>query len=465
MSVLQPSTASLCMQRLLAVAGLTVKTAVRFKLVPWLMLMLATAVFSIPYLITHDGTAGMFAQVQLTYSLMAVTLIMGISTVWLSCGTLTQDFDRHHIVLLTSKPVARWEIWIGKWLGIFILNGTLLFLSGVCIYGLLLFHARDLSPDEQNQLHTSILTSRDSVKETPPDVEWEIEQLYLKRSQDPDIAAMEPSYVKEKLREEVHWMNQLLKPLHRRIWNLDISSGAQSKPKALIQLRVKFYASWFENTDEHPTVWIVGNPDSPSRWEKQLNLSPMTTHEWSVPANLIDGDGNLHVECHNYTESSLVFRVEDGLEVLVEDGSFLWNYVKGLVVLLAWMTLLSALGLWAATFASLPVATFLILTLMLIVSSEQLMKSIVMEGTVSSVDDHSGEASWTHLDWIMVPIFTGVFHFTEALLSISPIERLVTGRSIATVALLKHLALVSGILSGILAGWGVYLFHRKEVGK
>ena len=40
---------------------------------------------------------------------------------------------------------------------------------------------------------------------------------------------------------------------------------------------------------------------------KELDLAPMTTHEWSVPANLIDPD-ELEVECRNYTDMSLVFR-------------------------------------------------------------------------------------------------------------------------------------------------------------
>jgi len=191
----------------------------------------------------------------------------------------------------------------------------------------------------------------------------------------------------------------------------------------------------------------------------------MTTHEWSVPASLIGSDGILPVECRNYTESSLVFRVEDGLEVLYADGGFAFNYLKGLVMILSWMALLSALGLWAATFASLPVASFLILTLVLVVSSEQLLKSIVSEGTISTLDEESGEASWGYLDWLLVPIFTGVYRFTEALRSISPVERLVTGRSIHMSGWLIYLGLVWGVLCSVIGAWGIFIFHRKELGK
>ncbi|MDB4803912.1 hypothetical protein OAH76_03520 [Verrucomicrobia bacterium] len=464
MTAFKPSATALCVQRLHAVAALTIKAAFRFKLIPWLLLILITSVFSIPYLVTHNGSAEMFAQVQLTYSLMAASILIGASTIWLACGVMSQDFQRNHIVLLASKPLARWEIWVGKWLGISFLNANLLVITGICIYGLLAFHARDLSPEEQKRLQASTLTSRASVKEAAPDVELEVEQLYARRIQDPDIAEMDPAYVRGMLREEVQWMNQLVKPMHRRIWNLNAGSQAKGAPNALIQMRVKFYASWIEDTKDQPTLWVVGDPNSPSKWEKELNLSPMVTHEWSVPASLIDDNGNLHVECHNYTESSLVFKVEDGLEVLIKDGNFTLNYFKCLLVLFAWMTLLSALGLWATTFTSLPVATFLILTIILIASSDQLFKSIVSEGTISTVEEN-GEASWAYLDWILVPIFTVLHYFTESLRSISPIESLITGRNIQTIAMLKHLGILCGVLSGLLAGWGIYIFEKKEIAK
>ncbi len=450
-------------QRMIAMARLTLKAAFRFKLIPWLFLMLGLAVLLIPYVIRHDGSAEMFAQVQLSYSLLATTTLLAASTIWLSCGILNRDLERHHITLLASKPIARWEIWLGRWLGIFCLNTSLIMGVGVAIYGLLLFHSKDLSPEEQVQLNRVVLTSRASASEAPPDEEGEIDQLYESRSQQTDIANMDASVVREQLREEVRWMNQLVKPLHRRLWTIPVGKQGGHPEEETLQLRVKFYAAPDAETTSFPMIWIIGDPNSPTRWEKELDLAPMTTHEWSVPASLIRADGMLQVECRNYTDLSLVFKVEDGLEVLYRDGGFLFNYLKGLAVLLAWMSLLAALGLWAATFASLPVATFLILTMLLVLSSENLFRSIVTEGTISAVDEHTGKASWQYLDWIMVPLFTMLYHFTETLRSMAPIERLVTGRSIPTGAWILHLLLVGGILIGSTAGWGMLLFNRKEL--
>ena len=101
-------------QRIGAVSRLTIKAAFRFKLIPWLLLTMGLTITTIPYLIRHNGTAEMFAQVQLSYSLMTSGILLAASTLWLSCGILGQDLEKHHITLLASKPIARWEIWIGR---------------------------------------------------------------------------------------------------------------------------------------------------------------------------------------------------------------------------------------------------------------------------------------------------------------------------------------------------------------
>ena len=59
-----------------------------------------------------------FTQIILTYTLSAITALLGLSTLWLSCGTLARDIEECQIQVVATKPVARWQIWLGKWLGI-----------------------------------------------------------------------------------------------------------------------------------------------------------------------------------------------------------------------------------------------------------------------------------------------------------------------------------------------------------
>ena len=123
------------MQRILAIAWLTWKAALRFKLFLVIAALLILAVVGLPLVIKDDGTARGFTQIILTYTLSAITALLGLSTLWLSCGTLARDIEECQIQVVATKPIARWQIWLGKWLGIVSLNAALLAISGACVYG------------------------------------------------------------------------------------------------------------------------------------------------------------------------------------------------------------------------------------------------------------------------------------------------------------------------------------------
>src|SRR5882672_6293778 len=125
------------MQRLLAIALLTWKAAFRFRVFLVVAVLLLAAVVGLPILIKDDGTARGFTQILLTYTLTVITALLGLSTLWLSCGTLARDIEECQMQVVATKPIARWQIWAGKWLGIMSLNAALLALSGGCVFGLL----------------------------------------------------------------------------------------------------------------------------------------------------------------------------------------------------------------------------------------------------------------------------------------------------------------------------------------
>src|SRR5499427_6792951 len=125
------------MQSLFAIAWLTWKAAFRFRLFLVVAALLLLAVVGLPMLVKDDGTARGFTQILMTYTLSMITVLLGLSTLWLSCGTLARDIEECQIQVVAVKPVARWQIWLGKWLGIMSLNAALLALSGASVYALL----------------------------------------------------------------------------------------------------------------------------------------------------------------------------------------------------------------------------------------------------------------------------------------------------------------------------------------
>src|SRR3954465_6952951 len=122
------------MQQLLAIAGLTWKAAFRFRLFWVLTVLLLGSVVVLPLLLKDDQTARGFIQLLLTYNLTIITALLGFSTLWLPCGTLARDIERCQMQIGAVKPISRWQIWLGKWLGLLALNAALLLISGASVY-------------------------------------------------------------------------------------------------------------------------------------------------------------------------------------------------------------------------------------------------------------------------------------------------------------------------------------------
>src|SRR5215467_11849231 len=145
------------MQRVVAIAWLTWKAAFRFRLFLVITFLLLGSVVGLPLLIKDDGTARGFTQILLTYTLGTISALLGLSTLWLSCGTLARDIEECQMQVVAVKPIARWEIWLGKWLGIVALNAALLALSGASVYWLLQWRAHRLPIDQQRVLRSEVL--------------------------------------------------------------------------------------------------------------------------------------------------------------------------------------------------------------------------------------------------------------------------------------------------------------------
>src|ERR1043166_204104 len=164
------------MQRLVAIIWLTWKAALRFRLFWVMVVLLIGSVVTLPLVIKDDGTARGFAQILLTYTLSVITTLLGFSTLWLSCGTLARDIEENQMQVVAVKPIARWQIWLGKWLGLVSLNAVLLAIAGGSVFALMQWRSQRLSPNEQRILREEVLVARGSLKEPPRNIEAEVER-------------------------------------------------------------------------------------------------------------------------------------------------------------------------------------------------------------------------------------------------------------------------------------------------
>jgi hypothetical protein len=273
------------MQRILAITWLTWKAALRFRLFLVIAALLILAVVGLPLVIKDDGTARGFTQIILTYTLSAITALLGFSTLWLSCGTLARDIEECQIQVVATKPIARWQIWIGKWLGIVSLNAALLAISGGCVLGLLEWRATKLPAAEQKILREQVLVARGSAKPRKYDAEIEAEtelvlQNRLKSS--PELArSADLPEVRQQIREQVKGDLQLVPPGYTRSWQVDLGFAKNYLHDKPMQLRVKFNSANQSLSGTFLLAWQVGDADSTNYWQSDtMSVAKDTFYEF-----------------------------------------------------------------------------------------------------------------------------------------------------------------------------------------
>jgi len=451
------------MRPLLAIARLTVKAAFRFRLIPALAILLVVAVVALPFVIRHNGTAEMFTQVLLTYTLSSITFLLGLATLWLACGTLARDVAECQMQMVAVKPVARWQIWLGKWLGVMLLNALLLGLSALAVFWLLHYQAQKLTPEQQQALRSEVLVARGGLREATPDFTTDVERLFQERMKGLAAENANPRIVREEIEEEVKLRGQLVPPRTFRRWTIDLGSRRAAREASSLQVRVKFHSADRAATELLPLSWQVGVPETGRVWRQEVRLAADSFNVFDIPAGLAGPDGRLVLECNNFTETTLLFPFSEDLEVLYPEGSFGLNFARGIGVIFCWLGLLAALGLATASFLSFPVASFLALALLSVVFSSSLIGEIVREGTVSGIDHETGRPISRAFDWIMVPLFHALLKVVNLAQDFSPIDALSSGRSVSWAQLGRAAGQVILLLGGSLSALGISLFTRREL--
>ncbi len=455
------------MQRILAIAWLTWKAALRFKLFLVIATLLVLAVVGLPLVIKDDGTAQGFTQIILTYTLSAITGLLGLSTLWLACGTLARDIEECQIQVVATKPVARWQIWLGKWLGIVTLNAVLLSLSGACIFSLLQWRAGKLPAAEQQKLREEILVARGSAKEASneQDIDLETDRILQGRLKTSPVEKVDVPEVRRQIREGVKADYQLVPPSYKRDWVIDLGFARNYLHGKPLQLRVKFNSANKSASGTFYALWQVGVPEKTKFWrtDSPMSLAPDTFHEFAIPPDLFDEKGLLTISFVNPNQTALLFPLDDGMEVLYPEGGFALNFARGLGIIFCWMALLTALGLAAASYLSFPVATFFALAMMLVFLSSGTLAESVESGSVAAGNEETGQAGHSPADLVLIPAFKGVLAIAGMANHFSPVDSLSTGRSITWGELGRAVTQIVFLLGGILALAGIILFNRREL--
>ncbi len=317
-------------------------------------------------------------QTMLSYSLGTLATLAALTTIFITTASLTRDIKQREIFTIATKPIRRSEILLGKLLGMGVYNLLLLGLSGVIIYGIVLWmeHSLPRNDDERRQIRELALVARQSVKPIMPDVSDKVEQRLqklveeeLRRAEMTDPIQIQA--MRAKMRNEL--TNQATLALRTAPPGGGVLFHFQGiravDPDSPVVIRYKQSVSQNPIGDLLDNLWMVG-PKDPSQHggtPLQTRGAQRTVHEIPLPPSMVSPEGDLYVAYGNPPSNSqqylvsVIFPVKDGIEVLYAVGQFETNYLRCLGVMYLRVMLLAVLSAAIGAWVSYPVAVLVML--------------------------------------------------------------------------------------------------------
>ncbi|GEM_PF-6989912 len=349
------------MHTLTAIIKLTLIEFVRRRIPLVMGLFFLVMVYAIPYIVIGDGTVKGNFQLILTYTLGFTTFFLAVFNMFLSVNVLRKDWRDKVLFVLDSKPVARYQVLLGKFIGLCILNAFLL----AIVYGFTLFNINSLERDYQKQ--ASLNKHLDLMPGDLSDAKATV--LSARSPLKPLLNKMIVKYQKERKKtisiKSGKWFHWQFKPE-------EVSKDVKS-----YTLRYKFYTSSTTDTYKVRATWIIGNPTKDGGFIRLItNNSVNLYHELKIPAKLFKKDEILQVSLGNFNKDSILVKIKDGLVVLVQDRSFTFNLLIAFVILFIQVIFLAAIGLSFSTCLSSNVSLLCVLAFYVLLLSGGIVKDL-----------------------------------------------------------------------------------------
>lgn len=454
------------MSRVWAVAKNSFVSAMRMKMAVIFILLLVVLLPVMCITSTGDGTAKGRAQSFVSYGMGLTSFLLSILTIMVSCYSLSSDIKHKQIYTVITKPIRRFELILGKILGVVMLDLMLLFVFSSIIY-MLTIQIPQLSKvhgDELVMLNNEFFTARTALK---PDfdelvIENRANESYkeLERSGQLPESRSRQEIMKE-LRDFVRFSMYSAEPGGMVLWEFQDVKPLDANENIFI--RFKSNASQIPPDKNIYGVWYVGDYRQ-IKYGQEKAKTPIyavprkdvvrATHEFNIPANAVAEDGYLAVVFYNEpaNNTTVVFSEEDGFSVLYKAGSFGVNFVRAMLIVFARLVFFAVLGVSLSTWLGFPVA---------VLCSLAIFFTGVINGFIISSFDYVGQNISFFYKFTVEPFIWLLPKFDQ---SHNIGKYIIDARMIKTGFLVKSLTALT-VKSAVLLVAGFVIFARREIAK
>ncbi|MEQ9454437.1 MAG: ABC transporter permease [Phycisphaeraceae bacterium] len=362
---------------ILGVARTLIDESIRMRVPLVFLIVLLLLVPSLPLVMDPAERLEYRVASFLSWSMLAVSGLLSLLTIFLAVGTVASEFSQKQIFLTFTKPVARWQYLLGKWLGIVMLNALLVLVAGGGIYAFTELIARQPALDGPDRMgvDTQVLAARIAVEpqfgsadELQARFAQQLQRLRLEQPEtygspgDPIDRLSDAAINQIQMIAISDWLS--IAPRNSQTYQFENLAEAKGLG-GNVQLRVEPNAA---GTVPEGMVElgmrVNGRPYGSSVFpDGRIRLSEETHHILDIPASAITDDGVLVLEIFNARadQPSISFSPADGMQLLYRVDTFENNLFRAMVLLWTRLAFLAMAGLAAASFLGFPVACLLAL--------------------------------------------------------------------------------------------------------
>jgi len=352
------------MHSIWAVAINTIRQALRIKLAVIFTILLLVLLPVLGFTTTGDETLKGRLQTFVSYALSLTSFLLCLLTIIVSIYSVTSDIEQKQIYTVITKPIRRFQILIGKLLGVIALDVILLCLFSAIIYTITIYMPRFIKVPESElvEANNEFFTARASLTVPEVDVTKEVTDRYNELKRRGELPANVPH---EEIITQLTQQAQLAKRAagvgQVLLWEFNnVEPLAES-----MFIRFKYDVSVNPPDSQVWGRWFVGDyqffkygtqSETPI-YDEMHKHSVRNFHEIEIPAEVVPEHGHMAVAFMNVPLNSVgIIFPPDGLEVLYKADSFTGNFVRTVFLILFRLIFLACLGILASTFLSFPVA-------------------------------------------------------------------------------------------------------------
>jgi len=448
-----------------AVATNTIKQALRVKIAAVFIILLMVLLTVMGTTMTGDGTLKGRLQTFVSYGLSLTSLLLCLLTIIISIFSLTSDIDQRQIYTVLTKPIRRYQILLGKLLGVLLLDVALLVLFSALIYNITIYLPQYIKANEMQRIEANneFFTARVDLPPAEVDATQEVLDTYKKLQTSGQLEEMFPGMSGKEIIAQL--TNQ--KKLQMRaaevgrdlLWEFHNVRPADPNGRLFIKFKydvsgvgssdLTVYGRWFIGAWQFIRYGIAS--ETPV-YDRVHSHSIRTFHEIDAPAQVVPKDGHLAVGFLNVPANNTVVIFSEDPKVLYKADTFTANFVRAVLLILLRLIFLACLGISAATFLSFPVAILLSLMIFFIAS----FSSFFMESF-----DFLGENLSSIYRYTVRPIILLMPQFDK----FNPTKFLVSGQYFSWFLLAKVTFLLICIKAILLFSLGLLIFSFREIAK